>query len=146
MTFFCDGCNKERDFENDYGIFIASDKNSIKRICKICRKPKAFLPDVYFDGKPEENLADDPVTGQPRVFFSKSQKADYLHEHGLREAGDLVHGAPVTFSQRPNPKTDSRHEVRLALKHVKEMGKDVRRQEYLRIIKEGRSHQVLSRH
>jgi len=90
---------------------------------------------VYWDGKPEENLADDPVTGQPPVFFSKGHKAAYLKSRGIVEAGDRVHGAPAMTSTPP--KLDSRHEVRMALKKVSEMGRDVRRQEYLRIIKEG---------
>lgn len=95
---------------------------------------------MFWDGKPEENLADDPVTGKPRVFFSKAEKAAYLKERGLREAGDRLHGAPAELWRNQNqiPKTDTRHEVKMALKKVQEMGRDRRRQEYLRIQKEGR--------
>lgn len=136
MTFFCDTCEKDRDFDSEYGLFIATSKKEIKRICRLCRSPKVFYPDIYFDGKPEENLADDPATGRARVFFSKGEKASYLKERGLMEAGDRVHGAPVMASQSQAPKLDSRHEVQMALKKVREMGQDVRRQELLRIRKE----------
>lgn len=95
--------------------------------------------DVYWDGKPEENLADDPITGKPREFLSKGHKAKYLKERGLVEAGDRVHGAPLS-TVNVSRGTDSKTQVRLALKHVREMGQDVRRQEFLRITKEGRRH------
>ena len=74
MKFFCDGCNKDRDFDREYGLFIATANKEIKRICKLCRKPQTSFPDVYWDGKPEEGLADDPLTGKPRVFFRKARR------------------------------------------------------------------------
>jgi len=83
-------------------------------------------------------LADDPNTGKPRVFSSKGEKAAYLKERGLREAGDKVRGAPVMIHQNQNIRTDSKHEVKMALKRVKEMGIDRRRQEYYRIMKQKR--------
>lgn len=140
MTFFCNGCNKPQDFDRDYGMLIISAKRELRRFCRFCCNPKVYLPDVFWDGKPEENLADDPRTGKPRVFSGKAEKAAYLKERGLVEAGDRVGGAPFMAHKQPVPKLDSRHEVRMALKKVKEMGRDVRRQEYLRIIKENRAH------
>jgi hypothetical protein len=110
---------------------------SLERFCRWCVSGTVSDPDVFWDGKPEENLADDPVTGKPRVFISKGQKAAYLKDHGLMEAGDSVHGAPVMFHREHSRKPDSRHETLMAIKKIKEMGQDVRRQEYLRIKKEG---------
>jgi len=137
MTFHCDTCNQARDFDKDYSLYIINRRNEVSRVCRSCRgRSSVSFPDVYFDGKPEENLADDPHTGKPRVFSSRGEKAAYLRERGIMEAGDLIHGAPYSTSGNPG-KVDSRHEVRMALKKVKEMGKDVRRQEYLRITKGG---------
>jgi len=138
MKFFCANCETEKDFETEFSLLLIEKWGyGIKRFCKECRKPSVGLVDVYFDGKPEINLADDERTGKPRVFFSRGQKAAYLKEKGLMEAGDRYHGAPLTMTQAPT-KTDSRHEVREALRKVKQMGADVRRQAYLKIIKEGR--------
>lgn len=136
MTFFCNSCEQDRDFFLDYGILIISDNKTVQRICRICRAPKAAMPDVYWDGKPEENLADDPATGKPRVFASKHEKASYLKERGLVESGDTVHGAPLFVSKQAQPKIDTRAHVKMVLKRVKEMGRDVRRQAYLKIMKE----------
>lgn len=141
MTFLCNGCGQNRDFDREYGILIIDGKNSLQRFCRICQRPQVGMPDVYFDGKPEENLADDPATGKPRTFASKFEKAAYLKAHGLQEAGDRIHGAPLMLSRtsEEGDKSDkSRHDVKMALKRVKEMGIDNRRQEFLRIQKEGR--------
>jgi len=135
MTFFCNGCEKELPFK-DLVFSVITDKEGIKRYCRECRSPKSVVHDVYWDGKPEENLADDPRTGRPIVFSSKGEKAAYLRQRGIVEAGDRVHGAPVSLSSH-NPKLDSRDAVKKALAHVKRMGIDNRRQEYLRIKKEG---------
>lgn len=138
MIFFCNGCEQEKDFK-DCRLWICPEKSPMLRFCKICRTVRASVPDVYWDGKPEENLADDPRTGKPRVFHSKGQKDAYLKGRGLMEAGDRFHGAPVQLAQNQLRKAvDSKHEVQMALKKVKEMGKDRRRQEYLRIINEGK--------
>lgn len=135
MTFDCFGCNQSRDFDKDFSILIIDVKKNSKRFCKECRSPRNFVPDVYFDGKPEENLADDPNTGKPRVFLSKGQKASYLKERGLMEAGDKVHGAPYSFSQNQNRVVvDSKDEVFKSIKKVREMGRDARRREYLKIV------------
>lgn len=134
MTFYCNGCEADRDFDREYGILIITPKEGIRRFCRKCVRPTAHIPDVYWDGKPELGLADDPLTGKPRVFSSRSEKAAYLKERGLQEAGDrgaLRSPAPMTAEQR-------KHEVKMALKRVREMGVDNRRQEYLRIVKESR--------
>lgn len=134
----CNGCAIERDFDLDYGILIITARDGIKRICRLCRNPKSGMPDVFWDGKPEENLADDPVTGKPRVFASKAEKAAYLRDRGLVEAGDRVHGAPLSLATQTNQRSNSRDEVRRALSMVKQMGRDVKRQAYLKILKENR--------
>ena len=99
-------------------------------------KTSVGLPDVYWDGKPEHGLADDPATGKPRVFSSKSEKSAYLKERGLVESGDRVGGAPSSYFSSEKV-VDHRVSAMQALQHVKQMGKDVRRQEFLRIVKEG---------
>ena len=137
MNFFCNGCEQDRDFDTDYGILIITLRDGIKRFCRSCRKPTAAAPDVFWDGKPEENLADDPNTGKARVFSSKSEKAAYLKERGIMEAGDRVHGAPVMIHQNQNRKTDSRPQVQEAIRRAMQMSPDRRRQEFLKIRKEG---------
>src|SRR3990167_10156425 len=133
LKFICNSCEKELDFEK-LSFSIISTNNDYKRFCRDCRTGKSTAHDVFWDGKPEENLADDPITGKPRVFSSKGEKAAYLKEKGLVEAGDRVHGAPLEAHKNQEIKrNDSRHEVKMALKKIKEMGIDVRRQEYLKI-------------
>lgn len=135
MKFSCDSCKTQKE---RLARCVITVDNEYKRFCVDCVSPQSGIPDVFWDGKPEENLADDPVTGKPRVFFSKGQKAEYLKARGLAEAGDRVHGAPVQLGRdQMAPKVDTRHEVRMALKKVKEMGADRRRQEFLRIRREG---------
>ena len=139
MNFFCNACEKDRDFDTEYSLLIICvDGKTVKRYCRECRSPKAVPPDVYWDGKPEHNLADDPMTGRPRVFMSKGQKAAYLKERGIMEAGDRVHGAPIMAHKEQERKPVSRADVQESLRKVRQMGKDVRRQEYLRIQKEAR--------
>lgn len=137
MIFFCCRCNQEKDFDLDFKMMIVSaDGKRISRMCKSCRSGNIFAPDVYWDGKPEEGLADDPVTGKPRVFFSAGQKAQYLKERGLQEAGDKFHGAPLQQTRMSTQKNDSRHQVMEALHKVKQMGKLYRKTEYQKIVKE----------
>jgi len=135
VTFYCNGCESDKGFYEFSLLLIEKWGEGIKRFCRNCRAPKAYLPDVYFDGKPEENLADGP-DGKPRVFFSKGEKAAYLKSRGIMEAGDRVHGAPVQVHKNQERKVDTRHEVQMALKKVREMGRDNRRQEYLKICRE----------
>lgn len=105
--------------------------------CDGCAVVEFSLPDVYVDGKPEWNLPDDPRTGKPPVFGSRIEKLAFLKEHNLVEARGSEHGGPSMPKAHPEPdRAKARHEARLALKHVGEMGRGVRRQEYLRILKE----------
>jgi len=136
VIFFCNGCNRDTHWDNLKRV-VASDKK-IQRFCKMCCNPKSYVPDVYWDGKPEENLADDPRTGKPRIFSSKGEKSAYLKSRGIAEAGDRIHGAPIEIHKNQERNVDSRHEIKMALKQVKEMGQDVRRQAYLKVLKEGR--------
>lgn len=140
LTFLCDGCETQKNFAKDF-VFMTTTKEGKGpnlRFCRTCRTVRVSFPDVYFDGKPEENLADDPVTGRPRIFASKGEKAAYLRSKGIMEAGDNYHGAPTElYKNQLRKAVDGRHEVQMALKKVKEMGKDQRHQEYLRIVKEG---------
>jgi hypothetical protein len=140
MNFLCNGCEKNKNFEKEF-VFMTTTKEGKGenlKFCRTCRTVRVSFPDIYFDGKPEENLANDPLTDKPRVFISKGQKATYLKERGIMEAGDAHHGAPIQIHQNQNKKINTRHEVQMALKKVKEMGRDVRRQAYLKVIKEGR--------
>lgn len=126
----CANCNNK----NAYRMRFYSGGIQVCDNCGLAGSSHVY--DVYWDGRPEETLADDPRTGNPRVFASRGEKAAYLRERGLMEAGDKVHGAPVSSLSVPR-RTNSRDEVKMALKQVKEMGIDRRRQEYLRITKEG---------
>lgn len=141
MKFKCAGCEQERDFFKDF-VFMTTSKEGKGpnlKFCRTCRTVRAGFPDIYWDGSPEENLKNDPITGKLPVFLSKGQKAAYLKERGMMEAGDRVHGAPVQVSaNNPNPVFDSRNEVKMAMKKVMEMGKDQRHQSYLKLMKENR--------
>lgn len=139
MTFFCNGCNRDTHFDN-LKRSVITIKNEMLRYCRACCTSTTAVPDVYWDGKPEVNLADDPTTGKPRVFSSKGEKAAYLKERGLIEAGDRKHGAPIEMAREKEERTSSRDEVRKTLQHIRNMGQDVRRQQYLKIMKEGQRH------
>lgn len=133
----CDGCGTEDAFR----VRAVWDKYLQEKIecCDRCGNAGAAgLPDVYWDGKPEHGLADDPVTGQPRVFSSKREKAQYLRDRNLVEAGDRVRGSHVTAGSQDVSVGSRGHSdvARRALHKVSQMGRDFRRQEYLRIVKE----------
>ena len=107
-------------------------------ICDQCGASEIWFPDVFWDGKPEENLADGP-DGKPRVFLSRGQKAQYLRERGIYEAGDKFHGAPFTSVTREDPRVKQYRNaaaVAEARRKVESMGKDVRRQALLKVIKD----------
>ncbi len=136
--FHCNSCLYNKD-EHEFSLLVIERwGHGIKRYCRDCRSPRAGVPDTFFDGKPEINLADDPHTGKPRVFSSKGEKARYLKERGLQEAGDRVNGAPLTFHDKKPPRLDAKEEVQKALHKVRQMGSDRRHQEYLRIVRESR--------
>lgn len=105
--------------------------------CNLCGEVGGVgVPDVFWDGTPEHGLPDNPVTGQPYTFSSKAEKARFLKENQLREAGDRVKGSLIHHTRGEEQRPDSRADVERALAHVGRMGKDYRRQEYLRILKE----------
>lgn len=129
---------------NPLGWGTSTERNedgSCVEWCDSCSKGSfASVPDVFWDGRPEENLADGP-DGKPRVFLSKGQKAAYLKERGISEVGDKVHGAPYSSVQREDARTRqyrNSHMVAEARRKVQQMGRDVKRQEILRIMKEAR--------
>lgn len=99
-----------------------------------------WVPDVFWDGKAEKTLADGP-DGKSRVFGSKREKAIYLKQHHIAEAGDKVHGSfylPATKQKTDRAK--AREEIRKTIAHVQNMGRDYRRQQYLKIVKEAERH------
>ena len=138
MMSFCDGCQIERDFSDIRKWVIPENEKKLFRFCRFCTEVRAYLPDVYFDGKPEENLANGP-DGKPITFSSKGEKAAYLESKGLREAGDRYHGAPISSVESEARrlemvKVNNRKEIKEALEKVKRMPANQRREEYLRLI------------
>jgi hypothetical protein len=140
MISYCNGCQKDVDFAEIKKWVIPKEGKALLRFCRSCFVGMVYFPDIYFDGKPQEDLADDPRTGKPRVFSCRSEQAQYLKERGLSQVSAKESGAPVMFHKEQNRRIDTRHEVQMALKKVKEMGRDVRRSEYQRIMKEGYRH------
>mgnify|MGYP001566534691 CR=1 FL=1 len=111
-------------------------------ICDGCGASEIYLPDVFWDGRPEENLADGP-DGKPVTFLSRGQKARYLQERGIYEAGDRFHGAPFSSVSREDPGAKSRRSsaaVAEARRKVESMGQDVRRQAILKVIHDARNY------
>lgn len=129
MEFKCHLCGETKDFFTDWKMTVVQSGKNAKtfRYCKSCRSGTIEAPDVYWDGKEEHGLADDPVTGKPRVFLSRGQKAAYLKERGLSEAGDRYHGAPATMETTKKDSRQSRELVRSALREVKTYGREYRR-------------------
>lgn len=124
----CNGCGNEKAYRT-----ITGDNYEI---CDRCSQvPSVAHADVYFDGKEEHGLADDPTTGRPRVFGSRGEKARYLRERNLSEAGDKVRGAPPSASSVESHKNYGLS-ANQALQLVSQMGADVRRREFNRIMKE----------
>ena len=134
----CGGCGNSDASKTQSG-FVKSETGQriFSESCEKCGfTGNVWLPDVYFDGKPEENLADGQ-DGKPRVFSSKRDKAIYLKQQGIVEAGDTVRGAPISSMDKSVRKDPfSRERIAESRAQVKKMGVDFRRQEVLRIIKE----------
>lgn len=131
----CSGCGNQKAFRSVIWHSKEEDGSFLKHeTCDICGDPgSAELHDVYWDGKPEINLADDPGTGKPRIFGSKNEKARYLRERGIVEAGDRHHGAFVSGLGQSAPRDE--HAARKAIAQVKAMHPAQRREAILRIIK-----------
>lgn len=131
MGLHCRGCGNQEAYM--INSFVGGPE-----YCNKCGGATPInIPDVYVDGKPEINLPDDPRTGKPPVFTSKIDKALYLKKHHLVEYFGREHGGPAIPPSVPSSnRVEDRESVLKALSHVKQMGRDYRRQEYLRIIKE----------
>lgn len=129
MNWTCTGCGNPKPYKTISGQGW--------EICDKCGDmPGAAIPDVYWDGTPEHGLADDPKTGKPMVFSSKMEKARYLRDHNLVEAGDRIRGSSPSIMREMSgvrEEYSARQSVEKALAHVRSMGADYRRQEYLRI-------------
>lgn len=124
----CGGCGNEKAFKTVSG--------NGWEYCDRCGDFKSSATvDVFWDGTAEHGLPDDPKTGQPRVFGSKGEKAAFLRANGLTEAGDRTRGAPTSVLDNRAP-ADRGVPAAEALRIVREMGSDRRRQELYRIQKE----------
>ena len=133
----CSGCdNQNASHVSSRFVDVESGGREYVECCEICGVVQnIWTPDVFWDGKPEENLADGP-DGKPRVFSSKRDKALYLRSKGIFEAGDFRHGAPMSAVDIPARNSlKSREQVRAAMNKVKNMGIDVRRREMAKINK-----------
>lgn len=134
----CNGCGNDRAYRVRVGAGW--------EFCDMCGDIGTVgVADVFWDGTPEHGLPDDPRTGQPMVFGSKAEKARYLREHGLVEAGDKMHGSHATILRQNQEAPARREEVEAALHYVKQMGADRRRQEFNRILKENQA-RISGRH
>jgi len=144
----CKGCGNEKAWRQV--VWHEKDEDGKLHMFECCdqcdgssKTASNLEPDVYFvPGKPEENLPDDPKTGKPPVFYSKREMAAFLKERGLVQVRDKEHGAisaPPSFDGDRGPRVDrnskSWHESRMQVKHLREMGIDVRRQAYLKAAK-----------
>lgn len=94
MNFLCAQCGDNKDFMTQFSVLLIEKWGAgIKRFCKLCRKPKSGLLDVYFKGEHvDENLrswdfpSNTPIT-------SRADKLRRMKACNVREAGDRVHGA-----------------------------------------------------
>ena len=73
-----------------------------EKTCADCWSGKqGGIPDVWYgygSGEHvEENIAD-PETGKPIPFSSKRGKWEAMQKAGVREAGDVMHGARTTYT------------------------------------------------
>lgn len=138
----CQCGNNEATFSRSGFFRNEQGEREYYEYCNACGDAgPVYVPDVFWDGKPEENLADG-ADGKPVTFLSRRHKAMYLEERGIYEAGDRFGGAPFTgiaTKEKKNP--FSKDSVAKARKQVDEMGRDVRRQKVLEIIKKAQEAQ-----
>ncbi len=108
--------------------------------CNVCTGTTAYsIPDVYWDGRVEKNLVDH--RGNPVTFTSKRDKARFLKEKGLSEAGDRVRGGTAfdgVFDRRRPDKNTIRKEVHESIQMVRQMSPDKRRAEIKRFVEQRR--------
>ena len=127
----CSGCGNKNAYKTLSG--------NGWEVCDACDRVSApWVPDVYWDGTPEHGLPDDTKTGKPHVFGSKVEKAIFLKQNHLVEAGDRVKGSMVLTTRGETQMNECSDAAREALFKVKQMGRDYRRQEFLRIQKQAR--------
>jgi hypothetical protein len=137
----CNGCGNKAASRIRAGFFTnEQNKREHYEYCDRCGDIGIpSVPDVYFDGKPEHGLPDNPKTGKPYEFSSKFEKARFLKDNHLKEAGDTVHGSMVHHTREHAPKDNAREVANRALSHVKQMGADYRREQYLKIVRDSQN-------
>lgn len=90
-------------------------------LCTLCSDVvfNTWVPDVYWDEEPVDNLTGDD--GKPMTFLSKRHKAMWMRERNIGEAGDRIHGAPLSsISNVKKPDHEkSRIQVREAFSKAK---------------------------
>lgn len=132
MNWTCTGCGNPKPYKTVSGRGW--------EYCDRCGDmPATVIPDVYWDGTEEHGLADDPKTGKPMVFSSKGEKARYLKEHHLIEAGDKIHGSNPSILREMRDMRDehvARETALQALATVRQMGGIARREAIQKILKE----------
>lgn len=110
-----------------------------REVCDRCGSAGSVsVSDVYWDGKPEVNLADDPATGRPRVFGSRGEKARYLKDHGLMQVDGRNHGGLGYGSSSTVPK-DWKPVIRETIRNVQNMGRDVKRSLIWKMLKKSQA-------
>lgn len=87
----CSGCNRE----DAWNVRTIVDKGEFVSSCNFCggyRPAGLEYSDVYFPGPHScQNITDD--NGKPVFFETRSQKAQYMREKGIQEAGDRIRGS-----------------------------------------------------
>ena len=132
----CEGCGNEHAYRTQSGFYKNEDGNRVPyECCDRCGDTNSgALPDVFWDGSPEYGLANDPRTGQPRTFSSKMEKARYLKERNLIEAGGGWHGSKTAL---PTESQVARGmSVAEAKAQAMQMGKTKRREIIWKMLKE----------
>ena len=85
-----------------------------------------WIPDVYWDANPCDHAVDD--NGNPMTFLGKRHKALWLREHGISEAGDRVHGAPISCI--PNERKPDREKIRREVRESYFKAKETMKRKY----------------
>lgn len=112
----CSGCGNKSAFRINIGYCNNEQGEKVKHeICDECGKPSSpWIPDVFFDGKLENNLVD--KQGNKVTFGSKREKAIYLKQNNMNERGDKIHGSHWSPEYRRNVnRNDLKNDARMAL-------------------------------
>lgn len=104
----CDTCGNTKAYK-------MQKSGDLPWLCDRCGDPGSiYFPDVYFkSGETYENLCDEK--GVPIEFKSRADKAIYMKQHGLREAGDRN-----PFRRDTDDSYKRRTEVRQAIQKARE--------------------------